>query len=192
MPDTVTKRPALPSWLDPRQASVLSPWWQNASRTLAGLAGVNDLASQSMTAVAPMSVLLPEAKTLGQLAARTSRFVASPFPAVDDEIAMPIYRAAKGGTKTVQDVPLSQMVGTQTTLQPSIVTKYGAATSSSALPQVVKSGDVYYIADGHHRLASLVKNGASTAKVEVIEALPNAEAPPYQGWLDRMTAGSGR
>ena len=68
MPDTVTKRPALPSWLDPAQQSVISPWWQNAVRTLAGLAGVNDPASQVMTAVAPMAAIAPEAKTLGELA----------------------------------------------------------------------------------------------------------------------------
>ena len=185
MPDTVTKRPALPSWLDPAQQSVISPWWQNAVRTLAGLAGINDPASQVMTAVAPMAAVGPEAKTLGQLAGRA--FTASPFPAVEDDVGMPIYRAAKGGTRTVQDVPLSQMVGTQTTLQPDIVTSYSKSAQTD-LPQVVKSGDTYYIADGHHRLASLAKQGATTAKVEVLEAAPGATPPPYQGWLDRMKA----
>ena len=186
MPDTVTPRPAIPTWLDPTQRSVISPWWQNAVRTLAALAGVNDPASQVMTAVAPMAAIAPEVKTLGQLAGR-SGYVASPFPSVEDDVAMPIYRAAKGGTRTVQDVPLSQMVGTQTTLQPDIVTSYSKSAQTD-LPQVVKSGDTYYIADGHHRLASLAKNGATTAKVEVLEAAPGATPPPYQGWLDRMTA----
>jgi hypothetical protein len=57
----------IPSWADPQNASVLDDWWTRTARTLGGMLGAADPASQAMAIGAPLE--LPEGGPLTTLKA---------------------------------------------------------------------------------------------------------------------------
>lgn len=66
-------------------------------------------------------------------------------------------------------VPLSQIQTSQPTVSVAKVQAKIASGLGTSLPQVVKRGEMYYVADGNHRLTAARALGHKTAMVHVLE-----------------------
>jgi hypothetical protein len=86
-----------------------------------------------------------------------------------------IKKAIEGKNWTVQSVPLAKVIPTQD----GVFFDYAKAAARYAgddrLPIVVKQGDQYFVADGHHRL--MAQGGAGQVRARVIDLAPPSKGP---------------
>lgn len=64
----------------------------------------------------------------------------------------------------IKDIPVKDIVSTQKGLTSATVKSYQNKKNNLSNAQVIKVGDKYYVHDGHHRIASQIKDGATTIK----------------------------
>jgi len=82
-----------------------------------------------------------------------------------------IKKAIEGKNWTVQSVPLAKVIPTQDSVFFDYAKAAGRYAGDDRLPIVVKQGDQYFVADGHHRL--MAQGGADQVRARVIDLAPS-------------------
>lgn len=86
-----------------------------------------------------------------------------------------IKKAIEGKNWTVQSVPLAKVIPTQDSVFFDYAKAAGRYAGDDRLPIVVKQGDQYFVADGHHRL--MAQGGADQVRARVIDLAPPSKGP---------------